>query len=105
MGPNGVDASPRGDDTNVVLELNDKNLLIPDWRGNNRIDSLKNIVRDPRAALMLIIGGSNIVIRINGMAQVTLDKELIELFEKTKINLVLLLYLKLKKYIFNVPKH
>ncbi|MDB9992020.1 pyridoxamine 5'-phosphate oxidase family protein [Amylibacter sp.] len=82
MGPNGVDASPRGDDTNVVLELNNKNLLIPDWRGNNRIDSLKNIVRDPRAALMLIIGGSNIVIRINGMAQVTLDKELIELFEK-----------------------
>ncbi|MDA8760285.1 pyridoxamine 5'-phosphate oxidase family protein [Amylibacter sp.] len=84
VGPNGVDASPRGDDTNVVLELNDKNLLIPDWRGNNRIDSLKNIVRDPRAALMLIIGGSNIVIRINGMAQVTLDKELIELFEKNK---------------------
>ena len=46
VGPNGVDASPRGDNSNVVRELNEKNLLIPDWRGNNRIDSLMNIVND-----------------------------------------------------------
>lgn len=84
VGPNGVDASPRGDNSCVVRELNDKNIIIPDWKGNNRIDSLKNIVRDPRAALMLIIGGSNIVIRINGSAKVTLDKKLIDLFDKNK---------------------
>jgi PPOX class probable FMN-dependent enzyme len=78
VGPNGVDASPRGDNSNVVRELNEKNLLIPDWRGNNRIDSLS----DPRASLMLIVGGANIVIRINGIAKITLDEELIESFEK-----------------------
>ncbi|MDA9278835.1 pyridoxamine 5'-phosphate oxidase family protein [Amylibacter sp.] len=82
VGPNGVDASPRGDNSNVVRELNEKNLLIPDWRGNNRIDSLRNIVSDPRASLMLIVGGANIVIRINGIAKITLDEELIESFEK-----------------------
>ena len=82
VGPNGVDASPRGDNSNVVRELNEKNLLIPDWRGNNRIDSLRNIVNDPRASLMLIVGGANIVIRINGTAKITLDEELIESFEK-----------------------
>ena len=84
VGPNGVDASPRGDNSNVVRELNEKNLLIPDWRGNNRIDSLRNIVNDPRASLMLIVGGANIVIRINGTAKITLDEELIESFEKNK---------------------
>ena len=84
VGPNGVDASPRGDNSNVVRELNEKNLLIPDWRGNNRIDSLRNIVCDPRASLMLIVGGANIVIRINGTAKITLDKKLIDTFEKNK---------------------
>jgi PPOX class probable FMN-dependent enzyme len=84
VGPNGVDASPRGDNSNVVRELNKKNLLIPDWRGNNRIDSLRNIVCDPRASLMLIVGGANIVIRINGTAKITLDKKLIDTFEKNK---------------------
>lgn len=104
VGPNGVDASPRGDDTNVVRELNDKNLLIPDWGGNNRIDSLRNIVRDTRVALMLIIGGSNIVIRINGMAKITQDKNLIESFEKNKIKPRSIIIIEINEIYFQCAK-
>jgi PPOX class probable FMN-dependent enzyme len=76
VGPEGVDGSPRGDDGPVVQELDAKTLCLPDWRGNNRMDSLRNIVRDPRVALMFIIPGSNNVVRVNGTAQVTIDPEL-----------------------------
>lgn len=50
VGPEGVDGSPRGDDGPVVLELDPHTLAMPDWRGNNRLDSLRNIVRDPRVS-------------------------------------------------------
>lgn len=81
VGPEGVDASPRGDIGKVVFELDEKTLLMPDWRGNNRMDSLRNIVRDPRVALMLLTGGSNTVTRINGRAEVSLDQGLIDRFD------------------------
>jgi len=81
VGPDGVDASPRGDIGKVVYELDDKTLLMPDWRGNNRMDSLRNIVVDPRVSLMLMTGGSNTVTRIIGTAQVSLDADLIDRFD------------------------
>ena len=52
VGPEGTDGSPRGDIDPVVTELDPKTLAMPDWRGNNRMDSLRNIVRDGRVALM-----------------------------------------------------
>ena len=73
VGPEGTDASPRGDDGPVVRIADDKTLWLPDWRGNNRIDSLRNIVRDPRVSLMLMVPGCNNVVRINGTAEVTAD--------------------------------
>lgn len=76
VGPEGADGSPRGDDGPVVLELDAHTLAMPDWRGNNRMDSLRNIVRDPRVALMFLVPGSNNVVRVNGRAQVTLDEDL-----------------------------
>lgn len=76
VGPEGVDGSPRGDDGPVVKELDPKTLVMPDWRGNNRMDSLRNIVRDPRVALMFMVQGSNNVIRVNGTAKVTVDDAL-----------------------------
>jgi len=76
VGPEGVDGSPRGDDGPVVLELDEFTLAMPDWRGNNRMDSLRNIVRDPRIALMFMVPGSNNVVRVNGEAKVTFDDEL-----------------------------
>ncbi|NVO56562.1 pyridoxamine 5'-phosphate oxidase family protein [Rhodobacteraceae bacterium B1Z28] len=82
VGPEGVDGSPRGDDGPVVLELDPGTLALPDWRGNNRLDSLRNIVRDSRVSLMFIAPGSNNVVRLNGSARLTADEDLRARFEK-----------------------
>ncbi|MEM6478993.1 MAG: pyridoxamine 5'-phosphate oxidase family protein [Pseudomonadota bacterium] len=79
VGPEGTDASPRGDDGPVVRIADAKTLLMPDWRGNNRADSLRNIVRDGRVSLMFMVPGKNNVIRVNGLATLTRDPELIAL--------------------------
>ncbi|MEX0329514.1 MAG: pyridoxamine 5'-phosphate oxidase family protein [Ruegeria sp.] len=82
VGPEGVDGSPRGDDGPVVLELDERTLALPDWRGNNRLDSLRNIVRDARVSLMFMVPGSNNVVRVNGAARLTTDEDLRARFEK-----------------------
>ena len=81
VGPEGLDCSPRGDRGAVVRVEDEKTLAIPDWRGNNRIDSLMNIVRDPRVALLFLIPGSNTAIRVNGRAVVSVDASLLDSFE------------------------
>ncbi|MGI2032159.1 pyridoxamine 5'-phosphate oxidase family protein [Rhizobium panacihumi] len=81
VGPEGMDCSPRGDLGGVVRIEDERTLLLPDWRGNNRIDSLENIVRDPRVALMFLIPGSNTTMRINGRAVVSARSSLLESFE------------------------
>ncbi len=75
-GPEGLDASPRGDRTELVRVVDDRTLQMPDRRGNNRIDSLRNIVRDPRVALLFLIPGLAMTLRINGRAHIDLDAEL-----------------------------
>ena len=82
VGPEGTDDSPRGDDGPVVQELDPGTLALPDWRGNNRLDSLRNIVQDGRVSLMFLVPGSNNVVRVNGTAQVTADADLRARFEK-----------------------
>lgn len=82
VGPEGTDASPRGDDGPVAHIANPETILIPDWKGNNRTDSLRNIVRDGRVSLMFMINGSDIVVRANGKAIVTADSDLTGLFEQ-----------------------
>lgn len=79
-GPEGLDCSPRGDAGQVVRILDERTLALPDRRGNNRADSLRNIVRDPRAALMFLIPGSNTTLRINGRAELRTDPDLLESF-------------------------
>ncbi|MEM8577296.1 MAG: pyridoxamine 5'-phosphate oxidase family protein [Pseudomonadota bacterium] len=81
VGPEGTDGSPRGDDGPVVTELDDRTLLMPDWRGNNRMDSLRNIVTDGRLSLMFMVPGSNTVMRINGTGVVTTDPAMTQRFE------------------------
>ncbi|QLF70738.1 pyridoxamine 5'-phosphate oxidase family protein [Peteryoungia desertarenae] len=81
VGPEGLDCSPRGDRSCVVRILDDKTLALPDWRGNNRIDSLLNIVRDPRVALMFLIPGSSSVMRVNGNAVLTADPDVLASFD------------------------
>jgi uncharacterized protein len=73
----GLDCSPRGDAKGLVRIENDRTLVIPDRRGNNRIDSLRNIVRDPRVALLFLIPGSGTTLRVNGTALVTRDEALL----------------------------
>ena len=65
-GPEGLDCSPRGDMPGFVRIHDEKTLMMPDRRGNNRCDSLRNIVRDPRVALLFLIPGSGSTLRING---------------------------------------
>lgn len=76
-GPEGLDCSPRGDPGAVMTILDDRTLVLPDRRGNNRIDSLRNIVRDGRVALLFLIPGSNTTLRINGRAEISVDPELL----------------------------
>ena len=80
-GPEGLDCSPRGDVAGFVRIHDEKTLMMPDRRGNNRVDSLRNIVRDPRAALLFLIPGSGSTLRINGCAQVSADPALLASFE------------------------
>lgn len=81
VGPEGLDCSPRGDEGPVVRIVDDKALHLPDWRGNNRVDSLANIVRDPRVALMFLVPGSHSVLRVNGTAQVSVAVDILQSFE------------------------
>lgn len=82
VGPEGTDGSPRGDEGPVARIEGDRMLLLPDWRGNNRIDTLRNLVRDPRVSLMFMVPGSNNVVRVNGRAMVTAEEGLRASFEK-----------------------
>lgn len=74
VGPEGLDCSPRGDDGPVVRVVDETMLALPDRSGNNRIDTLRNVVRDPRVALMFLIPGSGTVLRVNGRARITADE-------------------------------
>lgn len=79
-GPEGLDCSPRGDVPGFVRVQDAKTLLLPDRAGNNRIDSLKNIVRDPRVALMFLIPGVDNALRVNGRAMISVDEVLLDSF-------------------------
>jgi PPOX class probable FMN-dependent enzyme len=80
-GPEGLDCSPRGDLPGFVRIHDEKTLMMPDRRGNNRVDSLRNIVRDPRIALLFLIPGSGSTLRVNGSAQVSADPDLLASFK------------------------
>lgn len=82
VGPEGTDASPRGDDGPVVTVLDPGTLALPDWRGNNRIDSLRNIVRDGRVSILFMVRGAQNVVRVNGTARLTADAAMTGRFEQ-----------------------
>ena len=79
-GPEGLDCSPRGDFPGFVRVQDERTLLLPDRRGNNRADSLRNIVRDPRVGLLFLIPGVTMTLRVNGRAQISIDPELLASF-------------------------
>ena len=75
-GPGGLDTSPRGDPKGFVRVVDDKTVILPDRRGNNRIDSLRNLVTDPRIALIFLIPGVSETVRVMGRATISTDPEL-----------------------------
>ena len=79
-GPGGLDASPRGDQAGFVHIEDSKTLYLPDRRGNNRIDSLRNIIEDPRVALLFLIPGVGETLRVNGTAQILVAPALLARF-------------------------
>lgn len=79
-GPEGLDCSPRGDKPGFVRVHDEKTLMLPDRRGNNRIDSLRNIVRDPRVALLFLIPGVGNTLRVNGRAKISVEPALLASF-------------------------
>jgi PPOX class probable FMN-dependent enzyme len=82
VGPEGLDCSPRGDLKGFVRIHDDRTLMIPDRRGNNRVDTLRNVVRDPRVALLFLIPGSGTTLRVNGRATLSIEPKLLQSFEE-----------------------
>lgn len=83
VGPEGLDCSPRGDNGQVVFIEDDKTLSLPDWRGNDRLDSLRNVIRDPRVSLMFMVPGSTTIVRVNGKGRISATPDLLQRFAKS----------------------
>ena len=79
-GPEGLDCSPKGDPAGFIRILDKKRLAIPDRPGNNRIDGMRNLVRDPRIALLFLIPGIGETLRVNGRAAISVDPDLLQSF-------------------------
>jgi len=79
-GPGGLDCSPKGDARGFVRILDDRTLAVPDRPGNNRLDGFRNIIRDPRIALLFLIPGVGETLRVNGRAEISVDPELMQSF-------------------------
>lgn len=77
-GPRGLDASPRGDPAGFVVVEDDRTLLLPERRGNNRIDSLRNILADPRVSLLFFIPGVGETLRVRGRATISIEPSLLQ---------------------------
>jgi len=80
VGPQGLDVSPRGDPAPLVRILNQTTILLPERRGNNRLDGLKNILQDPRVALLFFIPGIRETVRVNGRASITVNQAILQSF-------------------------
>lgn len=80
-GPDGLDASPRGDAPGFVVVQDDRTLLLPDRRGNNRTDSLRNVIADPRVALLFMVPGMGEALLVNGRAHISVAPDLLARFE------------------------
>ena len=93
-----------GDREEVVRVSNPKTILMPDWRGNNRLDSLKNIVRDGRMSLMFMVSGSNTVVRVNGTAQLTAQASITEQFMHQGKLPRTVIVIAVEEIYFNVPR-
>jgi PPOX class probable FMN-dependent enzyme len=104
VGPEGLDCSPRGDPPGFVRLRDPKTVLIPDRRGNDRIDSLRNLVRDPRISLLFMIPGIGNTLRINGRAEISADPELCAAFAERGKAPRTVLVVRVDRIYFQCPK-
>ena len=79
-GLDGLDCSPRGDPPGFVRVVDERTLMMPDRRGNNRLDTLRNLVVNPRIGLLFLVPGVGVTLRVNGTAGISTDVELRESF-------------------------
>jgi len=103
-GPEGLDCSPRGDPAGFVRVLDEKTVAMPDRRGNNRIDTLRNLVRDPRASLLFLIPGIGETIRINGRGYIVTEPELLASFDINGKRPASVILFKVDRVYFQCPK-
>ena len=104
VGSESTDVSPRGDKKPVVRIIDEETLHMPDWRGNNRIDSLRNILQDGRISLMFMVSGVNDVVRVNGTAKITTTKNVLMSFEHEGHIPVCVLIIKVTEVYIHCPK-
>lgn len=74
----GLDASPRGGPAGFVKVLDPHHVAFADWPGNNRIETMRNLVEDPRLAMLFLFPGLEVFLRINGQARISTDVDLLE---------------------------
>jgi hypothetical protein len=103
-GPDGLDCSPRGDPAGFVRVVDRKRVLIPDRRGNNRIDSLRNLIQDPRVSLLFLIPGVGETLRINGRARILVDRALAASFAVNEKIPATLLEITVDRIYYQCPK-
>ena len=104
VGTDGLDCSPRGDPPGFVRVLDKHTVAMPDRRGNNRIDNLRNLISDPRASLLFLIPGVGEAIRINGRGYIVTEPELCKSFEmQGKVPATVILF-KVDRIYFQCPK-
>lgn len=104
VGPEGMDCSPRGDPAGFARVADSKTVMLPDRRGNNRLDSLRNIVRDPRISLLFLIPGVNETMRINGTAEIVTDAALRESFTLENKAPASIIVVTVEKIYYQCPK-
>jgi hypothetical protein len=104
VGPEGLDCSPRGDPPGFVRVRDAKTVLIPDRRGNNRVDALRNLVRDTRISLLFLIPGIGNTLRVNGRAEISADPELCASFALRGQAPKTMLVVKVERIYFQCPK-
>jgi len=104
VGPEGTDCTPRGDQGQAVFIEDNHTLALPDWRGNDRIDSLRNVVRDGRVSLMFLVPGSTTIVRVNGRAQLTADAEKLAQYGKQGKRPRTVMLIKIKELYFQCAR-
>ena len=104
VGSGGLDCSPRGDAPGFVRVVDEKTLLLPDRRGNNRLDSLKNLIDDPRASLLFLIPGVGETLRVNGRATILQDDVLQQSFAVNNKVPVTVIEFKVERVYFQCQK-